>query len=92
MVNGFDAFTNILNNGSSAIIGDLFVMGVIVLVVVVALLLWAGVDFVATLMITGLVALGLAGVNWLPSPITNVVVMVLYALCFGYYVVIFYNR
>jgi len=92
MVNGFDALATILGIGTQNVFGTLSIAALIAILTVVGLMAYLGLDVVASVCLGGLLAIGFAYYGWLPYTVTIYIVMVLWALGFAYFVLLFYNR
>lgn len=90
--NGWDALATILGTGTQNVFGTLSIAALGVILVVVGLMAYMGLDVVAAVCLGGLLAIGFAFYGWLPFNVTIYVVMVLWGLGFAYFVLLFYNR
>jgi hypothetical protein len=92
MVDGFSILGTVAGNGVRSVFGTQMLAAFILVFLVVGALAWVGLDIVADICLGGLLALGLGYAGWLPMPVTQVIVLIIWGLGFGYFILIFYGR
>ena len=93
MVTGFDAINTMMGIGAQEILGGYQIAAILLLIVCAGLLLYTGIDFVATIGLVGILALAFSHMGWIgPTQMIDVIVLVIWALGFAYYWIMFINR
>ena len=93
MVTGFDAIDVMGGIVAQDMLGSYQIAAVLILIACIGLLLFIGLDFVATIAIGGLLALAFSHLGWIgPTQVIDIIVLTIWAIGFAYYWIMFINR